>query len=87
MTPLDPLRQEIDAVDELILTAFIKRMSLVQKISRIKKEENLPTLQPSREEEVLRRAALLVGKDLAPYAEDLMKTLMRLSRSYQEELR
>lgn len=87
MTRLAPLRQEIDALDEVILTAFVKRMALAKEIARIKKEEDLPTLQPGREEEVLRRARTLAGDDLAPYAEELLKTLMGLSRTYQEELR
>ena len=80
---LKEARERIDAVDGILLDAFLKRMALSREIGGIKKDLGLPSEDPAREAEVLKRVAEKSG-DLAPYAEELYRCLFTLSRDYQK---
>lgn len=45
---LRALRQEVAACDEQIVAQLNRRMALIQKISRLKKQGNMPAFQPAR---------------------------------------
>lgn len=53
MDTLDSIRQEIASVDDTILTLLGKRSTLIKKIGRIKKEQNIAVLDVKREEEIM----------------------------------
>jgi chorismate mutase len=53
---LDPLRQDIDAIDAAIHDLIVKRGTIVEDIRKIKKRSG-PALRPGREATILRRLA------------------------------
>lgn len=52
-------RSQIEQVDRELVTLLAKRVALSKEIGAMKKVAGLPTLDPAREAEVIRRAALL----------------------------
>ena len=86
MTTLQSLREEITAADNQLYALFARRMELSRLIGREKKALGMPIRDPEREQAVRENARARVGETLAPYAEELSDTLMRLSREYQESL-
>ncbi len=80
---LKEARERIDAIDGILLDAFLKRMALSQEIGRIKRDLGLPLEDPAREEEVLKRVAEKSG-ELAPCAEELYRCIFSLSKAYQQ---
>lgn len=84
MTELDKLRKEINKVDKELVSLFEKRMKLVKEIGKYKKENNLPVLDMKREEEVkARNLALVKEEELKKYYEELLDTLLKVSKEYQ----
>lgn len=51
------LRDQIDDIDEELITLFLKRMHLSLQIAEYKKKHNLPIFVPEREQEILRKVA------------------------------
>ena len=82
---LEELRNEIDAIDDEILKLFLKRMDVSSKVADYKRENNLPTLQKSREREILNKVSEKSGAEMADYSRILFSTLMDLSKSYQNK--
>jgi chorismate mutase len=59
-TALDDLarcRRDIEAIDRELIGLLAKRVALSKEIGALKKVAGLPTLDPAREAEVIRRAA------------------------------
>ncbi len=84
MTYLDELRKEIDEVDKQLVDLFEKRMEIVVEVARYKIENQLPVLNRSREEEVIKKNIdRLKNKDLGAYLKDFFIKLMDLSKDYQ----
>ncbi len=82
---LEELRNEIDTIDDEILSLFLKRMDLSSKVADFKRENNLPTLQKGREREILTKVSEKSGLEMADYSRILFSTLMDLSKSYQNK--
>lgn len=53
MNTIDTLRESIDLIDTQIIELLSSRMSVVEKIGEIKKQNNLPALDPVRKQEML----------------------------------
>ena len=83
---LKDYRQEMDAIDEELVSLFVKRMNVAAQIADYKKENNLPIFMPSREREKLQDVAKMAGADMAGYTKVLYSMLFELSRSYQGKL-
>ena len=81
------LRAEIEKTDDALYALFARRMALSLEIGREKKALGRDVRDPAREKIVLQNARARAGEALAPYAETLCETLMRLSRAYQESER
>ena len=47
-TPLDNWRKQIDALDNEIISLLAKRMDIVEKIGKYKKENNMPLMDNNR---------------------------------------
>ena len=62
---LKEYRQEMDAIDEEMVSLFVKRMNVAAKIADYKKENNMPILAPAREREKLQDVAKKAGADAA----------------------
>lgn len=86
MDELDRLREQIDLIDNDIISLFEKRMGLVLGVAEYKKIHNAGVLQSSREDEVLAKAVgNLVNKEYADLARQLMVELMGLSKDLQRK--
>lgn len=83
---LKELREEIDVIDDEILKLFIKRMETVEKVTQVKKEQNLPVLNSGREREILNRIADATPDKFDVYSRVLFSTMFELSRSFQSGL-
>ena len=80
---LENIRQQIDQIDNQIISLFKKRMEAVTEVAKYKKENNLPVFSRKREREILNRISLLTGEDMAVYARTLYNTIFDISRSYE----
>lgn len=80
-------RQEIDEIDGELAKLFERRMDAVIAVNRYKRENNLPVLDKSREEQILKKCAQRIqNQEYLPYYTELQKKLMELSRKRQTEL-
>ena len=82
---LNDLRNDIDHIDEEILSLFVKRMVVCRDVALYKKENKLPVLQGNREEEVIRRIRKLSPEDLSDGSSVLFTNIMDISKSLQQQ--
>ena len=80
---LETLRGQIDSIDSQIVKLFRQRMESAAQIAAYKKEKGLPVQAPGRERELLAGIAQQAGEEMAEYAEAVYKTILAVSRSYQ----
>ncbi|PAB59839.1 chorismate mutase [Anaeromicrobium sediminis] len=86
MDKLDLLRCEIDSVDKELVKLFERRMEIVTEIGKFKEETNMPILNKSREEEVLKKnASYLKDEELVGPMKEFFKKVMEISRDVQRE--
>ena len=81
---LGEIRKKIDETDEVILDAFLKRMSLSDKVAEYKREHMLPLQNKTREREILDKVTSKSG-EMERYSYHLFSTLFELSRARQAE--
>lgn len=85
---LEKPRAEINKIDAKIVALLEKRYLSVDEVVRIKKENNLPTLDSKREEEVIERLQEMITEK--EYEEAILKTfqsMMDISKEYQKSKR
>ena len=84
MRDLDYCRNRIDEIDKKLIELFEERMNIVVDVARYKAANNLPIFHKKREEEVIRKNVDRVkDKELKPYAQDMLHSLMDISKAYQ----
>ena len=71
--PLDNWRKEIDAVDAEIISLLSKRMDIVVKIGKYKKENNIPLMDSNRWQSLTQR--LLKKAEKLNLSKDLVKDI------------
>ena len=81
---LKDLRNEIDQIDEQLISLFVKRMGISSQVADYKLAHDMPIYVPEREQAILQSIAEKVGPNLAAYATELYTTLFRVSRDYQK---
>ncbi len=83
---LDELRRQIVAVDGQLVGLLARRLALVEEVGRVKRRLGMPTLDPPREAEVVRRAAELARENgIDPeLARDVLWRIMAYSRDVQD---
>lgn len=74
MNPLDPLRAQIDALDDDILRLLNQRARLAIEVGKIKNRDGLPIYSPEREEQLLRS---LAQKNQGPLDELSIRAIYR----------
>jgi chorismate mutase/prephenate dehydrogenase len=86
---LEPLREQLNALDRELLELAARRQVLASEIARVKSELGLPTRDFGREREVLTRArAHATELGLPPgLAESLLRPLIHASLATQEQAR
>lgn len=83
---LDILREGIDKIDQELVNLLEKRMQTVLEIAKYKYENKLSVLDQNREEQVIEKnLARLKNKELSLLMEDILKAIMKSSRSYQSK--
>src|SRR5262245_40099046 len=84
---LEPLRNELGAVDREILALVAKRQAIAQKIGQVKRDAGIPTRDYRQERDVVERArAAAVEHGLSPVlGEELILALIRGSLTVQEK--
>ena len=84
MDDLKELRKEIDLIDNKLISLFQKRMEAVLKVAEYKKNNNLPILNTSREQEVIDKNIKLVCNDnFKKPVEDFLMNIMSISKELQ----
>ena len=77
-------RAEIDAIDQELVKLFERRMDAVTEIARIKKKNELPILDQSREDMVLDKVrGLTENKAYEDSVEDLFRSLMTITKAFE----
>lgn len=82
---LKEIREQIDSVDDQLVSLFVKRMGLSAQVADYKKANNMPIHVPAREREILKDVAEKAGPDMANYTRVLYSMLFELSKSYQSK--
>ena len=82
---LSDLREQIDSIDDQLVSLFVKRMGLSAQVADYKKARNMPIHVPAREREILKDVAEKAGPEMANYTRVLYSMLFELSRSYQSK--
>lgn len=85
---LDKPRKKINEIDAQLVKLLEERYECVDEVVRIKTENNLPTLDTSRETEVLSQLATLIEKK--EYSASILETfqsIMDISKGYQSQKR
>lgn len=86
MSEIDLLRIEIDDIDQELTKLLERRLNMAKKIAEYKQEQQLPILDESREEVVIRKNIdRLDNPDYADKVHDFYTNLMNISKSVQED--
>lgn len=83
---LDELREELDNLDDELITLFKRRMEIAKKIGGYKKLKDLPIRDRERENEIIKRLESEVDEDIKFAIEPLYEKIFQLSKEYQIEV-
>ncbi|MEG1656845.1 MAG: prephenate dehydratase domain-containing protein [Christensenellaceae bacterium] len=87
MNELEKLRNEIDEIDQIIVSAFEKRISIAKKIALYKMKNDKEVQDISREAALLKsRQEMLTDCKLNKDVVQLFETLMSISRVHQQKI-
>ncbi len=86
MKEIEQYRDQINNIDNELVSLFKERMELAGRIAAYKRDNNLPIYDSARERELLNRVSDLAGEELERYTRILFSMLMDISRSYQHKL-
>ena len=82
---LEELRIQIDAVDAGLASLFAKRMEMVRQVAETKRGGAL-VLDENREAQVREQFLSRIPAELEIYADQLLDTLLAVSKDYQKDL-
>lgn len=80
---LKEIRIEIDKIDREIIKLFQKRLDLVNKVAKYKRENNLEIVDGNREREILEN---LNGEKYCQELKDLYREIFNISKGYQKNI-
>lgn len=83
---LDQLREQIDEIDDSLVSLFCQRMKVAEQIAGYKQSHHMPVYVPGREREKLMDMAQKAGPEMANYTRVLYSMLFELSRSHQSKI-
>lgn len=78
-------RAKIDVIDDKIAQLFQERMGLAKEIGTYKGENNIPTVNRTRERDILTRISNEVDEEIVGYSKTIFNMLFDLSRAYQNK--
>lgn len=79
------LREEIDKIDDQLLSLFLKRIECVEKVALVKKEKNKKIFDKSREKEIILRLKQKTSK-YNDEIEDFFESIFKISKNIQKNL-
>lgn len=83
---LTQCREKIDKVDKELMRLFEERMDIVLDVAKYKQKNNMAIFHKDRENQVIEKNLNRVkNKELLPYAEEMLHSLMDISKEYQQE--
>ena len=85
MRDLNEIREEIDRIDDELITLFKMRMDCAKEVGYYKLENNIPVLNLNRENEILDDVQRK-GDEYGLYARLLFSNIMELSRALQHNI-
>lgn len=86
MSELDDYRNRIDEIDKHITKLFEERMNIVMKVGEYKKANNLPVLNKSREEEVLKKnIGYLENKEYSDEIKAFFINIMNIAKDLEHK--
>lgn len=81
---LDELRVQINAVDDQLIKLLEKRFAIVNEVSRVKQENNLPVFDAKREQAVLERLGKQVKNPaLVTSIQTIYQTIMDEAKKHE----
>jgi chorismate mutase/prephenate dehydratase len=83
---IDEIRKEINVIDDHFMDLLRQRLDAVAKITAYKIENDLPVKDITRENEIYKRAASVLGETYAPYGEAFFERLFTIGYAYQQSL-
>ena len=83
---LDQLREQIDEIDDSLVSLLCQRMKVAEQIAGYKQSHHMPVYVPGREREKLMDVAQKAGPEMANYTRVLYSMLFELSRSHQSKI-
>lgn len=83
---IQKVRNELDVLDDKLIGLMQERMSLVEQVAEVKRAENIPTTDESREHEIIQRVIANVKGEYKGEAVTFMNTLIGLSKFRQRKL-
>ncbi|MEG1972530.1 MAG: chorismate mutase [Oscillospiraceae bacterium] len=85
MDELQQLRQDIDGIDRELLRLFEQRMEITKRVGEIKTSLSKPIYDRKREEEIMQKVSENSSPHLCSYCLAFFRTMMDLSKDYQNE--
>lgn len=87
-TKLEEAREEINIIDKEMIELFKRRMQAVNKVVSYKLENNLPVLDSSREEALIKKnLECLNDEALEEYYLTFFKGVLESSKDYQKKIK
>lgn len=81
---LQELREQIDRIDDEIITLLQKRLKIAKQIGELKNKLNIEVYNPQREEEILKRLQSI--SSLSPHQiAHIYQSIFTLTKDLQEE--
>jgi len=83
MEDLKDIRSEIDKIDDELARLLRRRLEIVDRVAKVKRERGLPVLDPRREKEIVTRVSAKVGPGFSSEISQLFSTIFGISRTRQ----
>jgi len=83
MKTLEEIREEIDTVDQQLVTLINKRLELTGEVKLVKGEDKIGVYDPKREEDIISKLQTLLSPEHHGYLKSLYQLIFEYSRSLQ----
>ena len=83
---LSELRKQIDAIDDELVSLFLKRMDVSGEVAKAKMQSNTAVMDSGRERAIVSRLTKGLDDDTANYVSVLYSTIFEISRAKQRKM-
>lgn len=85
MNELLKYRQEIDLIDIELKQLFLKRMSIIKKVTDYKRENNIAITDITRETEMFHTLLIDINDNDKKYYKEFLSNIIKISKEYQKD--